>query len=163
MILQSQNLDDEFLKKIKRNPALFVRRALNNIRLHQRKLLNKSLIYVQNGELWSKDKLRPFEASDKNLWQVPDRGFTKTLFKQIFFQSNEETKFAESLVNEEKIKYFLKLPNWFKIPTPFGNYNPDWAILAETNGLERLYFVVDTKTTREAGELNPQEQDRSAR
>ncbi len=102
MILQSQKQDHDFLKKIKQNPALFMRRALSNIRLHQRKLLNHSLVYVQNGELWPKDKLKPFEASGKNLWKVHDRGFVKTLYKQIFFQSNEETKFAESLVNEKK-------------------------------------------------------------
>ncbi|MDR2660631.1 MAG: DEAD/DEAH box helicase family protein [Lactobacillaceae bacterium] len=160
MILKSQEIDDQFISKIKQNPALFVRRAVVNIQNHQRKLLNKSLVYVQSGELWSKDQLRPYEASDDTLWQVPDQAFIKTLYKQIAVQSKEESQFAESLVKEEKIKYFLKLPNWFKIPTPFGNYNPDWAILAESNQTERLYFVVDTKSTREASDLNQHEQDR---
>jgi len=152
--------DDEFLNKIKQNPALFVRRAINNIQIHQRKLLNKSLVYVQTGELWPESELRSFDAAGNTLWQVPDRGFEKTLFKQIATDSNEEKNFAEQLVNEEKIKYFLKLPNWFKIPTPFGNYNPDWAILAESNSTSRLYFVVDTKSTTEMGNLAAKEQDR---
>ncbi|MFT9022292.1 DEAD/DEAH box helicase family protein [Lentilactobacillus hilgardii] len=160
IVQKAAKKDSEFINKIKMNPALFVRRAINNIQIHQRNLLNKSLVYVQTGELWSNDDLQPFEAPEKGLWQVPDRGFTKTLFDQIATQSGEENSFAESLVNEEKVKYFLKLPNWFKIPTPFGNYVPDWAIVAETNSVSRMYFVVDTKSTVEMGELANKERDR---
>lgn len=160
IIIQSAKIDSEFMTRLKQNPALFVRRAINNIQVHQRKLLNKSLVYVQSEELWSKDKFQPYEAARNTLWQVPDRAFIKTLYKQIAVQSKEEENFAKALAQEERIRYFLKLPNWFKIPTPFGNYNPDWAILAESDGESRLYFVVDTKTTREMGELSAKEQDR---
>ena len=38
-----------------------------------------------------------------------------------------------------------KLPGWFKVPTPLGTYNPDWAVLVTLDGQERLYFVVETK------------------
>ena len=38
------------------------------------------------------------------------------------------------------------MPGWFKVPTPLGNYNPDWAVLVEKDGSERLYFVVETKS-----------------
>jgi type III restriction enzyme len=37
------------------------------------------------------------------------------------------------------------MPAWFKVPTPLGTYNPDWAVLVEKDGTERLYFVVETK------------------
>ena len=40
---------------------------------------------------------------------------------------------------------YVKLPGWFKVPTPLGTYNPDWAVLVDINGDERLYFVVETK------------------
>lgn len=39
----------------------------------------------------------------------------------------------------------MKLPGWFKIPTPLGTYNPDWALVIEDNGEEHIYFVVETK------------------
>lgn len=157
IIQQAQNKKKEFIDMIKMNPSLFVQRALKNIKVHQKNLLNRSLVYVQNGENWSKDKFKTYFASKDTLWAVPKRGLEKTLFDQIATQSSEEMEFAKSLVNEEKVKYFLKLPNWFKIPTPFGNYNPDWAILIEKKGIEKLYFVVDTKTTNEIGELRPEE------
>lgn len=160
LIMETEKKDKGFIDKIKYNPSLFEKRALNNIKGHQRKLLNKSLVYVKNGKTWPKDMLKSFSASDNTLWKVPSNGFRKTLFDNIVTQSDEENRFAESLVNEKKIKYFLKLPNWFKIPTPFGNYNPDWAILAEKNNSQRLYFIVDTKTTSEMSDLRGQEQAR---
>ena len=156
----AQVKDKEFIDKIKQNPSLFVKRAVNNIKLHQRALLNRSLLYVRTGEIWSKEQFQSFEASDSTLWEVPSRAFLKTLYKAIAMESKEEKQFANALINEEKIKYFLKLPNWFKIPTPFGNYNPDWAILAERDNSSKLYFIVDTKTTREKGSLKPAEQDK---
>lgn len=162
IILMSQEKDNNFINNIKMNPSLFVQRAVKNIRAHEQKLLNQSLFYVQSGETWPKELLKPFSADRSTLWEVPERGFKKTLFKRIATQSEEEAEFAKSLVNEEKIKYFLKLPSWFKIPTPFGNYNPDWAILAVTNNKQRLYFVVDTKSTNEMSELREKERARIA-
>ncbi len=44
-----------------------------------------------------------------------------------------------------EIKVYAKLPAWFKVPTPLGTYNPDWAVLVEVSGEERIYFVVETK------------------
>ena len=47
----------------------------------------------------------------------------------------------------EAVKVYAKLPGWFRIPTPLGTYNPDWAVLVEIDGAERLYFVVETKSS----------------
>jgi type III restriction enzyme len=44
------------------------------------------------------------------------------------------------------VKLYAKLPGWFTVPTPLGGYNPDWAVLIEKDGTERLYFVVETKS-----------------
>jgi type III restriction enzyme len=44
-----------------------------------------------------------------------------------------------------KIKFYFKLPNWFKIPTPIGNYNPDWVLVLEDD--KKIYFVAETKDT----------------
>ncbi len=43
------------------------------------------------------------------------------------------------------MKFYFKLPGWFKIPTPIGNYNPDWAVVFEND--RRIYFVAETKDT----------------
>lgn len=160
MILQTEERHPGFIEQIKLNPALFVQRAKQNIKAHERKLLNRSLVYVLNGKKWDKKLLKPFDASKNTLWQVPDKGQRKTLFDKIAVDSDEERQFATQLVDERDIKYFLKLPLWFKIPTPFGNYNPDWAILAEKDSTQRLYFIAETKSTLNQTDLRDHENDK---
>lgn len=58
--------------------------------------------------------------------------------------SNERT-FAQRLEAAEEVVVYAKLPKGFSIPTPGGNYNPDWAIAVETADTRDLYFVAETK------------------
>ena len=45
--------------------------------------------------------------------------------------------------NADVVKLYAKLPDWFKVPTPLGSYNPDWAVLLDEDGCSKLYFVLD--------------------
>ena len=56
------------------------------------------------------------------------------------------------------MKVFAKLPGWFKIDTPLGSYNPDWAVLVEMDGQQRLFFVVESKGSLFSDALRPIEQ-----
>ena len=69
----------------------------------------------------------------------------KSVFDHVVYDSNVELKFASSFERSDDIKLYAKLPDWFKIDTPLGTYNPDWAVLVEGDGKEKLYFVVETK------------------
>ncbi len=69
----------------------------------------------------------------------------KSVFEHIVYESNVEAAFADQLEKNEAVKVYAKLPGWFKAPTPLGPYCPDWAVLVEVDGSERLYFVVETK------------------
>jgi len=69
----------------------------------------------------------------------------KTLFSHIVIDSATEQAFAKSCENNDNIEFYIKLPNWFKIDTPVGTYNPDWALIWKDD--ERLYFVAETKNT----------------
>ncbi|MGB3675382.1 MAG: DEAD/DEAH box helicase family protein [Candidatus Nanopelagicales bacterium] len=69
-----------------------------------------------------------------------------------------ERQFAEKLDSREDIKVFMKLPAKFKIPTPVGDYNPDWAIVKVEEGEERLYLIRETKSTADWAALRPTEQ-----
>ncbi len=63
----------------------------------------------------------------------------------VYDSAGVERRFAEDLEKNEAVKVYAKLPPWFTIPTPLGNYNPDWAALVSMDGQEKLYFVVETK------------------
>jgi type III restriction enzyme len=78
----------------------------------------------------------------------------KSVFEHVIYDSGGiERTFAEQLEKNEAVKIYAKLPGWFKVPTPLGSYNPDWAVLVEIDGDERLYFVIETKGSLFADDL----------
>jgi type III restriction enzyme len=66
-------------------------------------------------------------------------------FSCVLSDSTPENQFAQDCSNDERVRFFFKLPNRFKIPTPLGTYNPDWAVVFE--GDARVYFVAETKSS----------------
>ena len=82
----------------------------------------------------------------------------KSVYEQVVYDSGTvEKPFAEQLEHNEAVKVYAKLPGWFKVPTPLGTYNPDWAVLVEKDGAERLYFVVETKSSLFTEDLRDKE------
>jgi len=133
------------LKSFFNNPEKF---AFESIRIINDEL-NKNLIEQINYELLpEKYDLKYFvnEHGYKDSIQKVDH----SIYDAIIFDSDIEKNFAINLDQDEKVKLFLKLPAWFKIPTPIGDYNPDWAIVTikrdlEGKETEKLYFVIETK------------------
>ena len=83
----------------------------------------------------------------------------KSIVDCFSVDSKEELEFAKALDNNERVGCFMKLPNSFKIDTPLGTYNPDWAVYVK--GIEnKIYFVVETKGTDVFSELRQTEQDK---
>lgn len=82
----------------------------------------------------------------------------KSVYDYVPCDSEIERRFAENLDNREDIKLFVKLPSWFKIQTPIGEYNPDWAIVKEDRTI--LYLVRETKGTREFLKLRTSEAEK---
>lgn len=81
----------------------------------------------------------------------------KTDFDYVVFDSDVERQFAELLDSREDIKMFMKLPAKFKIDTPVGPYNPDWAIIKQEDGEDRIYMIRETKSTLDDSKLRPTE------
>ncbi len=69
-----------------------------------------------------------------------------------------EKQFAVALENMQNIKYFIKLPGWFKVNTPVGDYNPDWAILKQNGDI--VYMIRETKGALKVGSLRGLEKDK---
>ena len=74
----------------------------------------------------------------------------RTPYDYISFDSQLEREIAEKLDTNENVKFFCKLPRWFVVPTPLGNYNPDWAVVTEND--EKLYLVRESKSTHDRDE-----------
>ena len=67
----------------------------------------------------------------------------KTIYDYVTVDSEVEREFMQSLEDNADVKFYIKLPGWFKIDTPVGTYNPDWAVAFD--GDRRIYFVAETK------------------
>lgn len=81
----------------------------------------------------------------------------KTDFDYVVYDSKVERQFAEYLDGREDIRLFMKLPDKFRIPTPVGDYNPDWAIIKTEEGQDRLYLIRETKSSLNPTERRPGE------
>ena len=81
----------------------------------------------------------------------------KSDFDYVVYDSEPERQFAELLDGRSDIKLFMKLPGKFKIDTPVGPYNPDWAIIKHEDGADRIYMIRETKSTEDEIKRRPTE------
>ena len=147
----SGRLDD-----FKRNPQAFIELAGEAINRCKRLAVVDGIKYQRLGdehyyaqELFEQEELTGYL---KNLLEVE-----KSVYEQVVCDSGPERDFAADLERNNAIKVYAKLPGWFTVPTPLGSYNPDWAVLVEKDGAERLYFVVETKGSLFADDLREKE------
>ncbi len=146
------------LDDFRRNPQQFIDLAAEAINRCKRLAIVDGIKYQRLGdehyyaqELFEQEELTGYL---KNLLDAK-----KAVYEQVVYDSDTEAAFADQLEKNSAIKVYAKLPGWFTVPTPLGSYNPDWAVLVEQEGQERLYFVVETKgTLLFADALRPTEQ-----
>jgi type III restriction enzyme len=145
------------LNDFTRNPQEFIEITADAISRAKRLAIVDGIKYQRLGaeeyyaqELFEQEELTGYL---KNMMAVGNR----SVYEQVVYQSDTEKSFAEQLEKNEAIKIYAKLPAWFKVPTPLGSYNPDWAVLVEKDGAERLYFVVETKSSLFTDDLRDRE------
>jgi len=145
------------LNDFKRNPQQFIERASESINRAKRLCIVDGIKYQKLGdnyyyaqELFDQEELTGYLRSMLTNTQ-------KSVFEHVIYDSDNEANFAIQLEKNEAVKVYAKLPNWFRVPTPLGTYNPDWAILVEKDGAEKLYFVVETKSSLFTEDLRDKE------
>jgi len=147
----------ERLESFKNNPQKFIEQAANIIKKQMRLFIVDGIKYHKIGD----DKFYGQELFEKNelFGYLKDNmvGAEKSVYDHVVYDSDIELEFATAFEQNDDIKLYAKLPSWFKIDTPLGGYNPDWAVLIEQDGKEKLYFVVETKSTMYSAERRPEE------
>ncbi len=135
------------------NPQVFLERLVAIIKQAQTDLMVKGIEYQKNGQIYAQQLLKRLEAQPTDVY-ASDYHFNvidtdKTIFDNLIpLDSNTEHQFATDCESMQSIRFYFKLPNWFKINTPLGSYNPDWAVIKEDDEeVSQLYFVAETKNT----------------
>ncbi len=151
ILCDSGRLDD-----FKRNPQQFIEFAEQAINRCKQGVLVDGIKYQRLGdEHYYAQEL--FENEDLTGYLKNMLDATKSVYEQVVYQSGIEASFADELEKNTAVKVYAKLPGWFSVPTPLGSYNPDWAVLIDSDDGERLYFVVETKGSSFASDLRSSE------
>jgi type III restriction enzyme len=145
------------LNDFKRNPQQFIELASAAINRAKRLAIVDGIKYRRLGddyyyaqELFEQEELMGYLKNTLTDTQ-------KSIFEHVIYDSGIEEEFAKQMEKNEAVKVYAKLPGWFRVPTPLGAYNPDWAVLVEVDGAERLYFVVETKSSLFTDDLRDRE------
>ena len=129
------------------NPQLFMDNIVSSIRQVLYALMIEGIKYEKIG-----GKVYEMKLFDDNELEIYVDKFThtvlqpgKTIYENLIpLQSDVESEFAKDCESSENIEFYFKLPFWFKIQTPIGPYNPDWAIVFKNE--KKIYFVAETKS-----------------
>ena len=154
-IIQRSGRAKDFLN----NPQAFMEQCLEIIRHNRHALAIDGIKYVKldGKEYYAQEIFDSTELVanlDKNAVKVEH-----SVYDHIIYDSSTvEKPFAIALDRDPDVKMFFKIPDRFKIDTPIGTYNPDWAVLWEKNGEQKLYFVLETKGTESLFNLKTPEQ-----
>ena len=154
-ILQESGRCGEFLD----NPEAFLEKAVEIIRDNRHALAIDGISYIKlDGEEYYAQEI--FDSAE--LLANLDRNAVKvehSVYDYIVYDSSSvEKPFALALDHDPDVKMFFKIPSRFKIETPIGTYNPDWAVYLTRNGEEKLYFILETKGDTSLMELRTREQ-----
>ncbi len=128
------------------NPQQVIDEARRAINIVMPSLMVDGIKYEKiEGGRWEMKRFENEELETYLDGLVEVKNQDKTLYDHVLVDSDVERSFAKELENREDVKFYFKLPSWFKIDTPLGGYNPDWAVVFE--GDKRIYFVAETKGT----------------
>ena len=143
----------------KQNPEEFIAKAIRLIKEQKATMIVEHISYDQiekqydssifTAEKGSSDITKAFRAK-KN---IQDYVFTDGIAEK-----SVERRFAEDMDKADEVCVYAKLPKGFAIPTPVGNYSPDWAIAFYEGTVKHIYFIAETKGTMESLNLRPIEQ-----
>ena len=142
------------LNQFKRNPQEYMQQTVELINKVMAELIVDGIKYTKTNDYYSQELFK-----NKELYGYLDDLIEadNSIYDYILCESDPERDLAEGLARDSEIKLFAKLPRWFKIKTPLGSYNPDWAIVVGEDGEEKLYLVVETKGTIKYMGIRPTE------
>jgi type III restriction enzyme len=138
------------------NPQKFMDAVATILKQQLHKLMIDGIKYEKlAGEEYS---MRLFQEEEIMSYLNNRLEVKKSIYDAVVYDSEIEREFAEALDKREDIKLFVKLPDWFKIETPLGTYNPDWAVLKHDDTV--LYLVRETKATKNFEKLRNNEAEK---
>lgn len=130
------------LGMFRNNPEEFIRNTIKLIREEKATMIIEHISYnliegKYDSSIFTREK--PIQSLDK---AYPAK---KHILDYVFFDSDKERAFAKNMDIAPEVCVYAKLPRSFQIPTPVGNYAPDWAIAFYIGSVKHVFFIAETK------------------
>ena len=154
-----KGISEQKLSMFRNNPEEFITKISRLINEQKATAIVEHISYNQidgeydSGIFTAEKNTKPLDQAFKADKAIQDYVFTDGTAEQ-----SVERRFAEDLDSADEVCVYAKLPKGFHIPTPVGNYSPDWAIAFYEGTVKHIYFVAETKGTMESLSLRPIEQ-----
>ncbi|PCH92227.1 restriction endonuclease subunit R [Candidatus Kaiserbacteria bacterium] len=142
----------------KRNPEDFIKGVVQIVNNQKAATLIDNVTYTKTDQVYTDDvfTINHLRGSlEENIMAVKNH-----VYDYVKTDSKVERKFATDLDSESKVLVYAKLPRGFQIPTPVGNYNPDWAIVFEEKDVKHIYFIAETKGDMQSLQLKGAEKQK---
>lgn len=156
-ILKGLRIDKIYM--FRNNPEEFINKVIKLINEQKANMIVEHISYdTIEGEYDSS-----IFSAEKNTQSFDKAFIAKKAIQDYVFtdgsaEKSVERRFAEDLDSAEEVCVYAKLPRTFQIPTPVGNYSPDWAIAFYEGTVKHIFFVAETKGTMDSLNLRPIEQ-----
>lgn len=152
-----QGIDEARFNQYPNNPEDFINKASTQINEQKATVIIEHLTYDPLDERYDKDiftKEKPQDRFDK-AYEAQ-----RHIYDYVFTDSKNETEFVKKLDTSTEVVVYAKLPRGFFIPTPVGNYNPDWAIAFKDGHVKHIYFIAETKGSLSSLDLREMEKNK---
>ncbi len=144
------------------NPEEFITKVIKLIKEQKATMIVEHISYshtegIYDSSIFTAEKCGDFSKAFRAQKHIQDYVFTDG-----YAEKSVERRFAEDMDKAREVSVYAKLPKGFSIPTPVGNYSPDWAIAFYAGTVKHIFFIAETKGTMESLQLKPIEQAKIA-
>ena len=155
-ILQGLRLDKFYM--FKNNPEEFISKVIRLINEQKATMIVEHIYYDQIDGEYKEDIFTANKSQNLDKAFHAKKAIQDYVFTDGIAEDSVEKSFATDLEAADEVCVYAKLPKGFHIPTPVGNYSPDWAIAFNEGTVKHIFFVAETKGTMESLNLRPIEQ-----
>ena len=144
-----QGIKESKLYLFKNNPEEFIRKVISIIKEQKSMMIVETIHYNMtegkyDSSIFTVKSKMDFDKAYEAKKHITD---------YVFSDSKGERQFAHDLDQAKEVVVYAKLPRTFQIPTPVGNYAPDWAIAMEVDGIKHIFFIAETKGSMSSMDL----------
>lgn len=150
-----QGLDTDVFAQFRTNPESFIAEAIRLINEQKATVIIEHLAYDPTEDKFELDIFTTGQS--KQDFSKAGEKLKRHIYDYVVTDSNIEREFVKELDASNEVVVYAKLPRGFLIPTPVGDYNPDWAISFKEGSVKHIYFVAETKGSISSMALRPTE------